>query len=134
MDETKSPVVVAVDEPNLRRTLTDALVAAGYEVTMVVPAYELCNRPVPKAVIVLETKDDVAMLTQIVYELYMASPRERPPAILAILSLAVINAHPSVALWMIHGHVALLSLQYKCDKLVSRVLRILEDTGPLKGW
>lgn len=66
-------------------------------------------------VVMLETNDDVALLVQLVYELYNRSCTVGVPVIMAMASQSVYDDNRSLSPWLIDGHAAIGGFNSKED-------------------
>lgn len=104
-------VVLAIDDPELREiiaremgkyfssivTLDKSLKLRWFDITL-------------DDIIFLETSDDIAGLTQIVYELYIATGFKETINIIAIMSNKAASMNPSLMPWVIDRHAAVFAV------------------------
>lgn len=130
MNRDVDDVIVAIDNIVLRNRVSELLQQAGYEPVVLETAHELKSMGPLCDVAVLETNDDVAALSQIVYELYMAHPVEQTLPIIALLSKDALRRNPKVGMWEIKGRAAITSLvivdHEKWDRMILQLIPYLK--------
>ena len=89
--------------------LRQALGSAGFR-WIEMPWPELLNAATPDDVIVLETGDDIAALTQFVYHLYDKTTRETAVPVIALVSQDALRRNPRLGGWTVNGHAAVIAV------------------------
>jgi len=108
--EHRSIAIVAAESTPVRSHVAEIAKATGFVPVILKSARDVCRLAPTSAPIILETSDDVALLCQVVYRLYMSWMPGTPPGIIALLSYEVMERNPSVATWDINGGAALICL------------------------
>jgi hypothetical protein len=103
-------VLLCIENKVIEAGLIDALSKNHCSLQISSSSYELLSRETQDTIIVLETSDDAARLTQVVYELYRKSIGDRIPIVVGLLSTRQMQLNPSASLWNIDGHAALAAL------------------------
>jgi hypothetical protein len=129
MSECEKPVIIAADNPKIRDRLKAVVEKEGYQPTILKHARDLWRMPPTDHPILLETGDDVALMCQLVYELYRIYAPDMAPWIIGFLSTDAMNRNPSIGLWSIRDAAALVALLPSDDRqldmwIVSALRRI----------
>jgi hypothetical protein len=99
-----------VENSTVRKHVASTARRAGYNPVILEGSRKLTQIEPTSSPLILETDNDVALLCQIVYKLYMTWPANTNPGIIALLSYAAMEHNPSVCVWEINGAAALVCL------------------------
>lgn len=134
MEQEPDHVLVAVEDQRLRDHLTRELAVAGYVPEVLHLRRDLLRRVPLSTVLILETNDDVAALTQTVYELYTASGVEQALPIIVLLSRDAAKRNPRVAMWDVGGHAAVAAIVTPDRKDANKeILEFVRRLKPNRG-
>ena len=103
-------VLIAIENAQIRESVIETLSGLDCNLNVIARADDLRYALPDGDLLFLETNDDVASLTQIVYEMYRTAPPECRLLILGILSENQVRLNPQVSVWLINGHAALFAL------------------------
>lgn len=133
----KQKAIVAVDNPELRDRISKIIEATGFVPVVLKSSYDLRKMGPVDDLVFIETNDDVAALTQTVYELYRSSPAKYTLWIVGLLSKDAMERNPRSMVWDIDGHAALLSLLMSdhpdLDIWIEALVRRLKDRSVQRG-
>jgi tetratricopeptide (TPR) repeat protein len=111
---THAPIILAVDDEPLRARLAAILAAAGIEPAACGGSAEAVLTPASvadRALIVLETGDDVAHLVQIVNNLYRSPFHTAGGSqVICVVSALTFSRNQWLGFWLIDGHAALFAV------------------------
>ena len=105
-----SILLIAVDNSELRVQILNAIESLPNEIRVLDKSSSLRDADLEVDIIVLETNDDIAALTQYVYEVYRKSNKGNTPLIVAVASTEQIKRNPAASYWIIDGHAAVVVL------------------------
>jgi len=125
--ESLSPrVVIAIDNLEIRKQILQAISKLNLTLRVFDNSRELEYLKEDADIFLVETNDDVAALTQRVYELYKVTQAKSEILIIGMLSQDQMDRNMMVQVWLIDGHAALMSLQRSdSPTLPSDVYRII---------
>jgi hypothetical protein len=107
MPPTRLPFYLYIQNPGLNAFLTEMLLKAGYEPIQL----DHTLRVDPRCeLILIDTDDDVAHLSQVVSHLYHTYKVEPPLPVIAFLSKKALKHNPMLRYWLIDGKAAIMQI------------------------
>jgi hypothetical protein len=126
MEGHAKEVIVAVDNVPLRNRLGRLVRIAGCRPVLLSSSFEVRKMTLSRDdVVIVETDDDMAALTQAVYEIHISSGLDAAPAIIGVLSTDAAQRNIAVCRWNIGGHAALAALVTSDDPDFDKSVPIL---------
>lgn len=103
--------IVAFGDAYLCTESVRSLSDMGFEVTACKQRNVSEQESLAESYVVIETGDDAALLTRVVYEIYMATGATWTLPILGLVTEAAFESNPSIGVWLINGHSATITVQ-----------------------
>jgi hypothetical protein len=122
-------IVLAIDHPNFCAMVERALRNRGLDVTRLTRARELVDCDLEGTLVFLDTNDDIALLFEIVDELYLRLGVETALPIVAVASKEEFGRNRRLASWCVGGHAAVIAVvpvTARDESMLAFVYRMLD--------
>ena len=120
MPRHRIPIYLYVQTPKFGAYLVRLLIENGYEPILLDHRLGVDPR---QHVVLIETRDDVAHLSQVVHYFYSTYRVEVPLPLLAFLSPKALKRHPMVRCWLIDWHSAIVNVLPRKKRRLGKTAR-----------
>ncbi len=120
----KVPVLrvhLAFTDTRLRGKAETLFRSLGFDVVVTDTTQSLSDIDLTDAMLVIETGDDAALLTRLIYELYLKNDHAGTLPIIGIVSTTALKISPSLCFWTTNGHAAVLAVLTNDSSLESNL-------------
>ena len=120
MPPQRTPIYLYVQTPKLGASLAKLLLKKGYEPILLDHRLGVDPR---KHVVLIETRDDVAHMCQVVHYFYTTYKVDSPLPLIAFLSEKALKKNPMARYWLIDGHSAIANVLPRKKRRLGKAAR-----------